>query len=642
MDAWNIIDLNTRFQIASAAIFIIIVIDYIRGKKSTLAASKWFSIMLIFTGIYLAADIATIFTINLAVDSAINRAVHQVYLISLTTIVFSLSIYVEMIGYRFRNMSKPKIIFWLLPYAAAVIMCLISDFSYVQTPTAAYLEYGPVVAMVYAALGFYIIWVVCRSFNYKNIIPSKKCHSLQISAIIWTIFAFVQMFTRVYLASSLGITIEVLILYLSFENAGETTDQKTGFFNAKVLEEVLTEHFRFKPKFTIVNISFPDSAALSTAMNKKALLTLYKNCCGYISLLFDSPCYRYDDDTFTFISVDNNSIEQKLNILEGRFLESWEIESVHAKVNITADVIRCPDYVSNFEEFSELTKYMDAAHEKTGKKFQIADSAMIHEMQRYETVKNAVNNAVSTDGFDVYYQPIYSTEKKKFVSAEALVRLKDTETVGYISPEEFIPLLETNGLILEMGLNIFRKVCEFAGKSDLKALGVEYIEVNLSGVQAVDTSLPGQLKKIAEKNGVEPGFFNLEITETAAVSSGDLLRMNMDTLIENGFSFSMDDFGTGYSNLSQIAEMPYDLIKLDKSLIWPCFGENRSANALCVLENVIVMLLSQNIRIVAEGVETQEMVDALTKYKINYLQGYYFSRPLSETEYLKFLAEKNA
>ena len=219
MDAWNIIDLNTRFQIASAAIFIIIVIDYIRGKKSTLAASKWFSIMLIFTGIYLAADIATIFTINLAVDSAINRAVHQVYLISLTTIVFSLSIYVEMIGYRFRNMSKPKIIFWLLPYAAAVIMCLISDFSYVQTPTSAYLEYGPVVAMVYAALGFYIIWVVCRSFNYKNIIPSKKCHSLQISAIIWTIFAFVQMFTRVYLASSLGITIEVLILYLSFQFA---------------------------------------------------------------------------------------------------------------------------------------------------------------------------------------------------------------------------------------------------------------------------------------------------------------------------------------------------------------------------------------------------------------------------------------
>ncbi|MBQ8780090.1 MAG: EAL domain-containing protein [Oscillospiraceae bacterium] len=639
MDAWNVIDLNTRFQISAAAIFIVIVIDYVRGKKSTLAASKWFSIMLIFTGIYLISDTATIFTINLAIDSAINRAVHQFYLISLVTIVFSLSIYVEMLGYRFRNMSKLKIAFWLAPYAASVIMCLVSDFSYTVTSTVSYLAYGPVVFMVYFTLGFYILWIVCRSFNYKNIIPKKKCHSLQISAIIWTIFACVQMFTQSYLASSLGISIEILILYLSFENAGETTDQKTGFFNAKVLEAVLTEHFRFKPKFTVINVTFPDSSAISAAMSKTAVYELYKQCCGYISLLFDSPCYRYDDDTYTFITTDSKSLEQKLNILEGRFMESWTIAHIHAKVNIAVDVIRCPDYVSNIEEFNDVTRYMDVSRGKTGKKIQIADSEMIKAKQRHDMVKNVVNNAVSNDGFEVWYQPIYSTAKKRFVSAEALIRLKDKETVGFISPEEFIPILEGNGLILETGLSVFRKVCEFAKKASLKELGVEYVEVNLSGVQAVDTALPGQLKAIAEKYGINPGFFNLEITETAAVSSGELLRANMDALIRNGFSFSMDDFGTGYSNLSQIAEMPYDLIKLDKSLIWPCFGENPSTNALCILENVIVMLLSQNIRIVAEGVETQEMVDALTNYRINYLQGYYFSRPLCEADYIKFLKE---
>ena len=444
---------------------------------------------------------------------------------------------------------------------------------------------------------------------------------MQISAIIWTIFACLQMFTREYLSSSLGITIEILILYLSFENAGETTDQKTGFFNAKVLEAVLTEHFRFSPKFTIINITFPDKAQISTAMTKKTMYAIYQNCCGYISLLFDSPCYRYDDDTFTFISTDSKSIEQKLNILEGRFMESWEIDNHHTKVNITVDIIKCPDYVSTLEEFGEVLKYMENSHEKTGKKLQIADSAMIQAKQRYDIVKKVVNHAVSNDGFEVFYQPIYSTEKKKFISAEALIRLKDKETVGYISPEEFIPLLEANGLILETGITVFKKVCEFAKRESLKELGVEYIEVNLSGIQVMDTALPGQLKAIAEKYGMNPGFFNLEITETAAVSSGDLLRTNMDTLIKNGFSFSMDDFGTGYSNLSQIAEMPYDLIKLDKSLIWPCFGENASTNAVCILENVIVMLLSQNIHIVAEGVETQEMVDALTRYKINYLQG---------------------
>lgn len=641
MDAWNIIDLNTRFQIAALAVFIIIVIDYVRGKKSTLAASKWFSIMLIFTGIYLISDIATIFTINLIQDSYINRAAHQFYLISLVTVVFSLSIYVEMLGYRFRNMGWLKRAVWVTPYIISVIMCLVSEFSYTVLPTVSHLSYGPLVYVVYFALGFYILWVACRSFNYKNIIPKKKCHSLQISAIIWTIFACVQMITQEYLASSLGIAIEILILYLSFENAGETTDQKTGFFNAKVLEATLTEHFRFKPKFTIINISFPDTTVISTAISKTAMYELYRQCCGYISLLFDSPCYRYDDDTFTFIAHNINSVEQKLNMLEGRFLESWTVGSYHTKVNIAVDVIRCPDYASTLEEFSELTRYMDTVHKKTGRKVQIADSAMIQAKQRHDVLKNVVNNAVSNDGFEVWYQPIYSTEKKKFVSAEALIRLKDKDTVGYISPEEFVPILEANGLIIETGLSVFKKVCEFAKKASLKELGVEYIEVNLSGVQAVDTALPAQLKSIAEKNGIDPSFFNLEITETAAVSSGELLRANMDTLIKNGFSFSMDDFGTGYSNLSQIAEMPYNLIKIDKSLIWPCFGDEPSENALCILENVIVMLLSQNIHIVAEGVETKEMVDALTNYKINYLQGYYFSRPICENDYLKFLKENN-
>lgn len=642
MDAFDIIDLNTRFQAASICVFAVIVIDYIRGKKSRLAASKFFTIMLIVTGIYLAFDVASMFTLNLITDSFINKVVHQFYLLGIVTMVFSLSIYVEMTAHRFTNMSLPAKILWGLPYAACVIFIVLGKYEYTFEERVAYLAYGPLVYFIYFTLGFYILYVAWRSFSYSDVIPSKKCHALQIGTIIWAIFACVQMFTQFYLTSSLGIVLVILILYLSFENTGVNFDIQTGYFNAKVLDAMLNEHFRFSPEITIVNVTFTDMSLVSSNIGRKAATELTKKCCNYLSDLFGSHCYRYDDDTFTFIIDEKEpKIYQYMLILDERFLGTWEAEGIRTKVNVWVDVIKCPDFVSNTDEFYDLTKYMEVSHEKTGKRFQIADDEMIEAKKRHEKIRQVATDAVNNDGFEIFYQPIYSTEKKRFVSAEALVRLKDKTTVGYVSPEEFIPILEANGLILDLGEVIFRKVCSFAKQANLRELGVDYIEVNLSGVQAMDASLPERFKKIVSVAGLTPGFFNLEITETAAVSSGEMLHFNMDRLTDYGFSFSMDDFGTGYSNLSQIAETHYDLVKLDKSLIWPCYGENPNTEAMCILENVIIMLHSLGIHIVAEGVETKEMVESLTKYKVNYLQGYYFSRPIPEDEYVAFLKEKN-
>ncbi len=642
LDAFDIIDLNTRFQIAAICVFIVIVIDYARGKKSRLAASKFFTIMLVVTGIYLVFDLASMFTVNLIQDVFINKVVHQFYLVGIVTMVFSLSIYVEMTAHRFTNMKLPAKILWALPYTVSIIFIILGKYEYTSTGRHVYLAYGPMVWCIYITLGIYILYVAWRSFSYSDVIPSKKCHALQIGTIIWAIFACLQLLTQFYLTSSLAIVLVILVLYLSFENTGINFDVKTGFFNAKVLDAMLTEHFRFSPEITVVNVTFEDMSVISSNIGRKAAVELTKSCCNYLSDLFSSYCYRYDDDTFTFIIDEKDpKIYQYMLVLDERFLSTWEVEGIKTKVNLWVDVIKCPDYVSNTDDFYDLTKYMEMSHEKTGKRIQIADEDMLKAKQRHEKIRQIATDAVNNNGFEIYYQPIYSTEKKKFISAEALVRLKDKTTVGYVSPEEFIPILEANGLILDLGEVIFRKVCNFAKKENLRDLGVDYIEVNLSGVQAMDVSLPDRFKRIVSTAGLTPGFFNLEITETAAVSSGEMLHLNMDKLIEYGFSFSMDDFGTGYSNLSQMAETPYDLVKLDKSLIWPCYGENPSAAATCILENVIIMLHTLGKHIVAEGVETKEMVDSLTQYKVNYLQGYYFSRPIPGNEYVEFLKKNN-
>ncbi|WP_186893837.1 EAL domain-containing protein [Acetobacterium malicum] len=121
---------------------------------------------------------------------------------------------------------------------------------------------------------------------------------------------------------------------------------------------------------------------------------------------------------------------------------------------------------------------------------------------------------------------------------------------------------------------------------------------NRSGIQCVHPDLPSQLQKIMKKYQITPGFINLVITETAFVESGEMLQENMIKLRQMGCSFSMDDFGTGYSNLSRMAEVVYNLVKLDKSLIWPCFDQENSeinglqnSKATAILENIIKLLL---------------------------------------------------
>ena len=180
--------------------------------------------------------------------------------------------------------------------------------------------------------------------------------------------------------------------------------------------------------------------------------------------------------------------------------------------------------------------------------------------------------------------------------------------------------------------------------SKLEEKGLSHIEVNLSGLQSVDSDLPRLMKSLLSKYQISPEAVNLEITESIAITSGYMLKKNMDELRKFGCSFAMDDFGTGYSNLSRMTKGEFELIKIDKSLLWPCFkNDDRESvkNAKILLENMISMLLKMGRKIVVEGIETKEQYDYLASQGITYAQGFYFSKPVPGSEFLKFIEENN-
>ena len=213
------------------------------------------------------------------------------------------------------------------------------------------------------------------------------------------------------------------------------------------------------------------------------------------------------------------------------------------------------------------------------------------------------------------------------------MRMRDDDD-ALIPPGEFISVAEKNGLILKLGEMVFEKVCKFLKDNNVVKYGLHYIEVNLSVVQCAYRNLANDYIRIMDKYGVNPFNINLEITESASLTAKHVLLENMEKLMDYGVQFSLDDFGTGQSNLNYIVDMPVGIVKFDKDMTNAYFENGK---AKYVMDAAMHMIHGMGLDIVSEGVETEEQFQTMQDLGIKYIQGYYFSRPLPETEFLEFL-----
>lgn len=213
-----------------------------------------------------------------------------------------------------------------------------------------------------------------------------------------------------------------------------------------------------------------------------------------------------------------------------------------------------------------------------------------------------------------------------------MLRLIDDE-YGFISPEIFIPAAEKSGAIHKIGAFVLDEVCRFIASEEYKALNLDYIEINISVAQCMQSNLASEVLETLDKYNVKANQINLEITETAASDSQKIMNENLEKLNKAGISFSLDDFGTGYSNIKRIASLPLDIIKLDKSFT----KLEGNPKLQIVLENTINMIKAMKMKIVVEGVETEELVKYFSQHECDYIQGYFYSKPIPREEFVSFI-----
>lgn len=247
-------------------------------------------------------------------------------------------------------------------------------------------------------------------------------------------------------------------------------------------------------------------------------------------------------------------------------------------------------------------------------------------------VEQYLHTAIAEDLFELYYQPVYSTQEKRFVTLEALSRLHHPE-LGWIAPDVFIQIAEKNHLIEQITDLQFCRVCRFLKEHGKLMEQLLNVKVNLSSLDLMRTDCSSHFIRIMDKYEIPHEWIQFEITETVATEYNASLRMVVDEFTAAGIRLCLDDFGSGYANLNTVMKLPFSTIKLDRSLLFDiCKDEKRAL----FYQSVVETFQKMNYHIVAEGVETKEKVELLSRWRVDMIQGYYFSRPLPAEELLKF------
>lgn len=425
--------------------------------------------------------------------------------------------------------------------------------------------------------------------------------------------------------------VAILILHFSIQSPEYYIDKATDAFNEQGFIRMVTEKLELSQEFSIVTIAFDDFPVSGNTILEQRLLT---EICKFFADRKGIYCFCKDREIYLYCK-DHKIAEKVAGDVIERTKEVFLADTVPCSVKAKVLIMHCPEDLTNINDILAGIRFFSRQKMEYGKIYYYA-GGMMQKSKRYEGIRNILMDAIRNDGIEMYYQPIYSVKSGKLDSAEALVRLKDKVTYGYIPPDEFIHIAEEENLILPLEELILEHVCRFVQTENLVKRGIRYIEINLSGKQCEEKHLAYKLASVVEKCNIPANFVNFEITETAALEANQHLLYNMEKLIDQGYSFSLDDFGSGYSNLQNLSKLPLKIAKLDKSLIWSYF-EKENEKSKSVLIYAIKMLQELGLEIVAEGVETKEQKEELIQLNVHHLQGYYFSKPVPENEFLEIL-----
>lgn len=422
-------------------------------------------------------------------------------------------------------------------------------------------------------------------------------------------------------------------------------DALTGLPNRILLQERMAQAFRYAEehrrcaavmfvnvdRFKRINDSFGhasgDLLLKSIAERISAELRASDTLCrlGGDEFVILLPDLRHRDDSARFAA----KIIEKLK-------QSFYIENQELFLTASIGISQYPeDGMTGEALIQNANKAMYRAKESGRNNYQ-SYSPLMMKKHRSLSLETDLQKALLQEQFVVHYQPLVNADTGLVTGAEALVRWNHPQ-LGLVPPGQFIPIAEDSGLIIDIDKWMIRNACKQLKRWQEERLPHVSVSVNISTLQFHQSDFVAFLADALAENRLEPGSLSLELTESTVMSHSDIAFRTLDQLRQMGIPISIDDFGTGYSSLNYLRKMPIQTVKIDQSFIRE-LTVNREDRT--IVQAIISLSRNLNLNVVAEGVETEEQLQFLRENQCTNIQGFYFSKPLPEQPFRKYVLER--
>ena len=563
------------------------------------------------------------------VPNFIYRLSNTIYFFLFVQRVMCFTMFTNIILAKDLRFKKRRIIIYLIPFILinlVVLSNLFVDSIFCISKEGEYSQ-GPLYNLIYVFAFYYI--ANCLFFTCLNHKKLSRGEFIPIIAynIVLLIGYIMRIMLPTYLLMNFFTLVTIIVIYLSFENPTLFTEEKSGCFNKKALVCLLKE-MKSDPQPLILGFSIHNYTDLreiySYTQTDKGLAMIG----NYLKQTFPKmlPFYLHDG-RFVLVGKDIEEAELIRAYIIQRFEVPWKTDDdidMFLEVSFTQvkpELLYCERSILFNTLISTLAELDPATNTH-----EYIDYEDINKSEMNMHIKRAVETAVEQNTVELFLQPVFDTKTRKLIGAESLARLRDSNG-DYIPPPLFIPIAEKNGRINELGEQMFEKTCQFIKDHDIDAMGLNWINVNLSPIQFLRKDLDKRFTKILNKYNIPPEKIHLEITEESMIDF-DVLENQMVKMKKSGFLFVLDDYGRGYSNVARMKKCPFINVKLDMEFVWDYFKEKDM-----ILPTLVQTIKQMGFTVTAEGIENLELADAMRDIGCDFLQGFCFSKPIPAEEF---------
>lgn len=628
---------NVSYEICTIIFLIVLMASFFSRRQMWDRQSEMFRRLLLLVFGYLLLDILLYVTVSRnQAFPLVNTVMHTVVLLMQDAVQIVFIMYIAILGQRQEKRRRHLILLALVPMfamAGTLLANLFAGFLFYYNDGG--YQYGEWYILLYVLMAVYLAGALAYVVGTRRELTEEQFRLILLTMGVAVVTVVLQYFNTIYSLTGAGIGIILFIMYLTIEDPTVYADTLTAAMNRQAFV-LRAGQMRDKGKlFHIIAIALDNFKIVNEVFGMEGGNILLQMLAEQLQHVYPkSQVFRYNGDIFTIILEEQYESTKEIDKIRKILRRRWSVNGID--VELSACICRIPPKFFMMSD-SELVKALDyaigMAKAKGKNQYFELDEETAKDMARTAAIEQAMMSAIEEEKFEVHYQPIYDTKHQRFHSMEALARL-NVPGYGYVSPEEFIRIAEQNGMIMKIGILVLEEVCRVISEHRLKEKGIEFVEVNLSVVQCMQENCHEVVLKVLEQYGIQPEMINLEITESAAVNSEEKLVHNMARLSLTDITFSLDDYGSGYSNINYLADLPFTIVKIDKYFVWAAFKKVRMRK---ILENTIAMFNDINLKIVAEGIEDEEMAKVLTDMGAHYLQGYHYAKPMTKEKMLRLL-----